>query len=123
MSPTQKHILIIEDDKSILDAVQMALEFDGYSVSLADRGDYSEELMNGTAPLPDVILLDILLSGSDGRAVCKALKEHKRTKKVPIIMMSAHPGANVSVIEAGADYFLPKPFNIDDLLNAVKKLA
>jgi DNA-binding response OmpR family regulator len=119
----QKTVLIIEDDKSILDAVQMALEFDNYKVSVADRGDYSEKLMNGKAPLPDVILLDILLSGSDGREVCKALKTHKVTKNVPIIMMSAHPGASTSVIDAGANYFLPKPFNIDDLLNAVKKLT
>jgi DNA-binding response OmpR family regulator len=118
-----KQVLIIEDDKSILDAVKMALEFDGYTVTIADRGDYAQKLMNGKAPLPHVILLDILLSGSDGRTVCKALKAHKNTKKVPIIMMSAHPGASTSVIEAGADYFLPKPFNIDDLLSAVKKLA
>jgi DNA-binding response OmpR family regulator len=118
-----KHILIIEDDKSILDAVQMALEFEGYTVAIADRGDYADKLMHGKAPLPDVMLLDILLSGTDGRDVCKALKAHKTTKNVPIIMMSAHPGASTSVIEAGADYFLPKPFNIDDLLNAVKKLT
>jgi DNA-binding response OmpR family regulator len=116
-----KKIVIIEDDKSILDAVQMALEFEGYEVTLAERGDYAQKLMTGKAPLPDVILLDILLSGSDGRIVCQELKKHPKTKKIPIIMMSAHPGAGKSVIEAGADYFLPKPFNINDLLQAVKK--
>jgi DNA-binding response OmpR family regulator len=118
-----KHILIIEDDKGILDAVQMALEFEGYNITLADKGEYADELMKGTAPLPDLILLDILLSGMDGRLICKKLKKHSRTKHIPIIMMSAHPGAEKSVTEAGADKFLPKPFNIDDLLNTVKKLA
>ena len=116
----QKHILIIEDDKSILDAMQMALGFAGYKVSLASSGEYAADLMNGKAPLPDGILLDILLSGMDGRAICKELKAHKKTKHLPIIMMSAHPKAESSVKEAGADCFLPKPFPIDDLLDAVK---
>jgi DNA-binding response OmpR family regulator len=119
----KKNVLIIEDDTSILDAIKMALEFEGYSVTLAERGEYAHDLMNGKASLPDVVLLDVLLSGMDGRLICKSLKQHKRTKHVPIIMMSAHPGAETSVIEAGANRFLPKPFEIDDLLEAVKQSA
>src|SRR6266550_2894874 len=118
-----KKILIIEDDKSILDAVQMALEFEGYAVTTAEKGEYADKLMNGKAPLPDGILLDILLSGMDGRLICKTLKAHKKTEHIPIIMMSAHPGAEKSVDEAGADHFLPKPFAIDDLLQTVKRLV
>jgi DNA-binding response OmpR family regulator len=118
----QKRIVIIEDDKGIIDAVQMALEFEGYDVTTADRGDYADDLIDGRAPLPDLIMLDMLLSGKDGRTICKDLKKNPKTKRTPVIMMSAHPRAESSSKEAGADGFLPKPFPIKDLLTAVQKL-
>lgn len=116
-----KQIVVIEDDKSILDAIKMALEFDGYAVTTSEKGDYADKIIKKKAPVPDAIILDILLSGKDGRIICKKLKNHTVTKDVPIIMMSAHPGAETSVKEVGADRFLPKPFAIDELLLAVKK--
>jgi DNA-binding response OmpR family regulator len=118
-----KNILIIEDDKSILDAMRMALEFEGYSVTVSDRGDYAHVLLSGKSALPDGILLDILLSGMDGRVICTMLKDNAKTKHIPIIMMSAHPHAEKSVYEAGADYFLSKPFAIDDLLGTVHRFV
>jgi DNA-binding response OmpR family regulator len=119
----KKTILVIEDDQGILDATEMALQFEGYHVMTADSGEYANELTSGKAPLPHLVLLDILLSGQDGRLICKKLKSSRRTAHLPIIMMSAHPNAEKSVREAGADFFLPKPFSIDDLVEAVKKLV
>lgn len=119
----QKNILVIEDDKGILEALKMALEFDGYTVTTSEKGDYADKLMKGKTPLPDLLILDILLSGKDGRIICKKLKKHAKTKHVPIIMMSAHPGAEKTVKEAGADRFIAKPFAIDEFLIAVKKYS
>ncbi len=117
-----KKILVIEDDRSILDALKLTLEYAGYDATLADNGEYIERLKkHSKEELPDIIILDILLSGKDGRAICKALKADPATAHIPVIMISAHPRAEKSVKEAGADDFLAKPFNIPDLLALLKK--
>jgi len=71
--------------------------------------------------LPDLILLDVLLSGKDGREIVKQLKSQEETKSIPIIMFSAHPSAEKTAREAGADDFVAKPFHIDFLLAVVAK--
>jgi DNA-binding response OmpR family regulator len=116
-----KKILVIEDDHSIMEAMRFTLEYAGYEVSTAENPDEIEELEKKKKSLPNVILLDILLSGKDGRELCKKLKHQKETKHIPIIMMSAHPGALQSVKDAGADDFIPKPFNLEILLATIKK--
>ncbi|MGH7202897.1 MAG: response regulator, partial [Candidatus Levyibacteriota bacterium] len=60
-------------------------------------------------------------SGNDGRKICKTLKSDARTKKIPIIMISAHPTAKTSTKECGADSFIAKPFSVTELLTEVKK--
>jgi DNA-binding response OmpR family regulator len=118
----KKKILVIEDDRGILDALKLTLEYAGYEVTLTDKGDYVEKLrFIEEDELPQVIILDILLSGKDGRVICKKLKSEPQTKHIPIIMVSAHPKADVSAKQAGANDFLAKPFNIQDLLTVVKK--
>jgi DNA-binding response OmpR family regulator len=117
----KKNILVIEDDESILTAMKFTLEYEGYSVVITDKGEYVENLKHGKNKLPDLIILDVLLSGKDGRVICKELKSKKQTKHIPIIMMSAHPGAEKSVNEIGANNFLAKPFDIDVLLEMVKE--
>lgn len=73
--------------------------------------------------LPDIILMDMLLSGDDGRDVCQKLKSKKEYSAIPIIMLSAHPEAKSLCIDAGANYFLSKPFEIDELYEIVQKAA
>ena len=63
----------------------------------------------------------LLLSGADGRVICKNLKAEDETRHIPIIMVSAHPSAGRSIREAGADEFLEKPFEMEALLNKVAK--
>lgn len=113
-------ILVIDDDTGILEAVQALLEDEGYDVTLATNGAVSLDLIQGTMALPDLILLDVLLSGDDGRDVCRTLKGDSRTQHIPIIMMSAHPNVRSSVQACGANSFLAKPYDIDDLLNQVE---
>jgi DNA-binding response OmpR family regulator len=79
-----------------------------------DKGGSLESLYNGG--LPDLILIDVLLSGKDGREIVKSLKSQQETKQIPTIMFSAHPSAEETMQQAGADDFLEKPFDIDVLL-------
>jgi DNA-binding response OmpR family regulator len=109
-----KHILVVDDDPDILEFLQVILEDEGYTVVTSDKGEYLEQLHNGG--LPDLILLDMLLSGKDGREIVKYLKREPETAHIPVIMISAHPSAEKEARLAGADDFLPKPFNIDKLL-------
>ena len=110
---------MVDDDSDILDALQFVLEDSGYSVKITQEGEDAEKL-TASNNLPKLIILDVLLSGMDGRDIVKKLKKHKNTSRIPVIMISAHPTAQKSVIEAGANTFLPKPFDIDMLLQTVK---
>lgn len=113
-------ILVIEDDLGILDATQALLEFEGYSVTASPNPSLVHDVITGSAELPDVIILDVLLSGNDGRSICQDLKSHPRTRHIPVLMVSAHLGVQDSVFQAGADGFLPKPYDIEDLLALIK---
>ena len=116
-----KTILVVDDDPDILDALQFMLDDAGYSVKTPEKGEYAENLHDSNGGLPDVILLDVLLSGKDGRLICQKLKSQEETRHVPIIMMSAHNNARQSVASVGADDFIAKPFEADDLLEKLAK--
>ena len=113
-----EQILVVDDDIDILDALQCVLEDAGYSVKTCKDGGHAERLADAPA-LPKLIILDVLLSGKDGREICRKLKRNERTKGVPIVMISAHPTARKSVIASGANKFIPKPFDLTNLLNTV----
>jgi DNA-binding response OmpR family regulator len=115
-------LLIVDDDPDILDALRFMLEDEGYRVQTSEKGDYAESLRDDNGGLPDLIILDVLLSGKDGRMICRKLKSQDDTKHVPIVMISAHPDAERSVREVGADAFVAKPFSVDLLLDTVAGL-
>lgn len=111
-----KRVMIADDDPGILDALQLMLEFAGYEVSTTFNG---ATLLDMEENLPDLILLDIWMSGTDGRDVCKALKSKALTKGLPIIMISASTDLENSAKDAGADDFLEKPFDMDELFSKI----
>lgn len=114
-----KKILIIDDDEGILEAVSVMLEMEGYSVCTSTKD--GPELYNIIdTKHPNLILLDVLLSGVDGRDICKGLKHYAKTKDIPIIMVSAHLSAGKNFHEYGAQAFLAKPFDIEELLSTIK---
>jgi DNA-binding response OmpR family regulator len=119
MDQQAKKILVVDDDPDILDALRFLLEDAGYEVKTTEKGEYAENLRDTNGGLPDVIILDVLLSGKDGRIICQKLKSQEDTKRVPIIMISAHPNAKQSVSAVGADDFIAKPFDMDELLAKV----
>jgi DNA-binding response OmpR family regulator len=114
MQKTPKRLLVVDDELDILEFLQIILEEEGYEVVTSDKGEYLEQLHNGD--LPHLIVVDMLLSGKDGREIVKYLKNHEETKAIPVIMFSAHPSAEPTARQAGADDFLAKPFDIDVLL-------
>lgn len=112
--------MIADDDPGIVDAVEMMLEFEGYIVTSTVDGatvlDMKEEL-------PDLLLLDIWMSGEDGRDICKKLKSENITKNIPVIMISASRDIKDSAMAAGADDFLAKPFEMDELIKRIELLT
>jgi DNA-binding response OmpR family regulator len=112
-----KKILVVDDEPDILEFLQVILQEEGYIVVATDKGVFVETLHNGS--LPDLIILDVLLSGKDGREIARRLKSQEETRHIPLIMFSAHPGAESTARAAGADDFLAKPFEIDELLSKI----
>lgn len=115
-----KRVLIADDDPAILDATRMILELEGYEVTTTVDGETIKEMFENP---PDLLLLDIWMSGQDGKDICRALKAQDSTKHIPIIMVSASRDVAESARSAGADDFLTKPFEMEVLLEKVRKYA
>jgi DNA-binding response OmpR family regulator len=112
-----QRILVVDDEQDILEFLQAILEEEGYEVTTSDKGDYLEHIPLGRRP--HLLLVDVLLSGKDGREIVKLLKNKEETKTIPIILFSAHASAEHTARQAGADDFLSKPFDLDILLAKV----
>jgi DNA-binding response OmpR family regulator len=115
-------ILVVDDDPAILDSLRFLFEDEGYRVQTSEKGEYAESLRDENGGLPDLIVLDVLLSGKDGRTICRKLKSQDMTRHIPVVMISAYPDAEHSSKEVGADAFVAKPFAIDQVLATVGAL-
>ncbi|HVA25284.1 MAG TPA: response regulator transcription factor [Chloroflexota bacterium] len=113
-------ILVIEDDPRVARLVQRALVEDGYRVELAYDGHEGEAKANQLAP--EVIVLDVMLPGQDGIAVCRHLRD--RGVRTPVLMLTARDAIpdRVRGLDAGADDYLTKPFALDELLARIRAL-
>lgn len=118
MTEEKKRILVADDDPSILDVLQIMLaEVGGYHVETSTNGKSVLELEDN---LPDLILLDLWMSGMDGREICEKLKSDEKTKNVPVIIFSANRDIQTIAKTAGADDYIAKPFQMNELLEKVK---
>lgn len=114
-------ILVVDDNPDILDAVELVMITEGHQANtLLNAKKVFEEVDSFN---PDLIILDYLLSGSDGREICKKLKNAEKTAAIPVIMISAHPSVEDSVKDFGADAFLSKPFSVDELISTIQEHA
>ncbi|MFD6510921.1 MULTISPECIES: response regulator transcription factor [Bacillus] len=108
-----QHILIIEDEESLADFLELELKYEGYivDIQLDGRKGLEAALENSY----DLILLDLMLPGLNGLEVCRRLRA---TKSTPIIMLTARDSImdRVTGLDSGADDYLPKPFAIEELL-------
>lgn len=114
----KKTILVADDDPAIVESTSLILEEFGYKVESTVDG---QTIYKMEKDYPDLLLLDIWMSGQDGREICKYLKKDSTTKSIPVIMISASRDIKKSTIEAGADDFLVKPYDMNDLLDKVAK--
>ena len=112
----KRKILIADDDAAILDALKMMLEETDYEVVTTADGQVVRDIKE---PLPSIILLDIWMSGMDGTKICEYLKKHEATKHIHIILFSANKDTEKLAKECGADDFISKPFQMNDLLNKI----
>ena len=114
------HILLIEDQKKLAENIKAYLETESYAVTLAHDGREGFEKAMTTDP--DIIILDINLPGMDGYLLCTMLRQHK--KMMPVLMLTAR-GKQQEVIHGlniGADDYLTKPFDLEELLARVRAL-
>ena len=117
-----KTILIVEDEKDILNLIEWHLRAEEYEVVKADDGIKGLEL--ATKNLPDLIVLDLMLPGMDGLQVCKTLKKNPKTENIPIVMLTAK-GEEIDRIvglELGADDYMIKPFSPRELTLRVRAI-
>jgi DNA-binding response OmpR family regulator len=113
-------VLLVEDDRIIAGQVAQALIREGLRVEKAFDGD--EALAMGLAGDYDLVLLDIMLPKRDGWSVCEALRKERRT--MPILMLTARDSVEDRIrgLEGGADDYLPKPFDVRELIARVRAL-
>jgi DNA-binding response OmpR family regulator len=111
-------ILIIDDDPDIRTVLNILLKKQGHEVDTASREHEVQDKV--TEFQPDIILLDVLLSGADGRAICQKIKTSKDTSHITVIMFSGHPGAAGKIDAYGADDFISKPVNTDALISKIQ---
>jgi diguanylate cyclase (GGDEF)-like protein len=112
-------ILIVDDEPAVAELVCINLEAEGYDCHVASRGDDAIQLALDLRP--DLVILDLMLPGVDGVEVCRQLRKDPRTATVGIIMLTARslPKDRISGLEAGADDYVDKPFDVDELVARV----
>lgn len=117
----KKRILIVDDEPFIVETVKFSLEQVGFECLEAYDG--IEAVKKTREEMPDLILLDIMLPKMNGYKVCRLLKFDEKFKHIPIIMLTARTQEKDRAIgiETGADEYVTKPFEIDDLVKLVKK--
>ena len=113
-------VLLIEDNRRLSDSLRVTLEEDGYAVDVAYDGMDGEEM--GLVPSYDILILDIMLPGKDGLEVCRELRDHHIT--TPILMLTARDALDDRVLglDSGADDYLVKPFEVDELRARLRAL-
>ncbi len=115
-------ILIVDDNEEIAHLVSIILGRNGYDVEIALDGDECIEKLNSFRP--DLILMDYFMPGKDGVKVSKIIKSDERFRNIPIILftiMSVEEGLHEAVEEAGAVDYIQKPFDIEKMLEKVKR--
>ena len=116
-----KKILIVDDEQDIVESLKFVLETEGYECYTAFNGD--DGLKSAKEIVPDLILLDIMMPKMNGYKISRLLKFDNKYKNIPILMVTARTQDEDKLIgeETGADEYITKPFELDDIVKRVDK--
>ena len=117
-----RRVLVADDDPDIIELLRLNLEAQGYAVVAARDGEEARSM--ALQLVPELIVLDVMMPKMDGLEVLAALKGHASTRDIPVVMLTAKASdADVwSGWQAGADYYITKPFDLEELLRFIEYL-
>jgi DNA-binding response OmpR family regulator len=114
-------ILVGEDDEDIREIISIILTNKGYAVIPARQGSEVQTVLDSQTP--NLIIMDVRMPGINGKDITKALKGNEITKHIPVILISAFGHLKDMAKDAGADGYLSKPFNVDDLIALAERFC
>lgn len=121
---TARKILVVEDNDMNMQLVEFLLEEGGYDIVKAASGEEALAITRDSANgAPDLILMDIHLPGMDGLSVVRAMKGDDRTRRIPILALTAHAmrGDKDRFLEAGCDGYISKPIDVKTFISAIEQ--
>ena len=113
-------ILVVDDDPDISMMLKLMLEYKGYSVTVLSKPDETVKMLQND--VYSMVIIDMLLSGVSGIDICSRIRQNGDTADCPVLMISAHPNAKEICLRAGADDFISKPFDMNDILSRINSL-
>lgn len=116
-----KKVLLLDNDEGVLDVMQEALNYEGFQVKAIEDTDNIFQVIDSFDP--DLVILDYILSGINGGEICHQIKANPKTTDLPVIIMSAYPRVIRSLGYYGCDDFIPKPFDLEDIVERIKNLT
>lgn len=117
MNNDKLHVLVVDDDQRILKMLKLRLKIEGYDVSTAQDGEEALRLVE--VKTPDILLLDMAMPVLDGMSV---LKQLRLSSSLPVIALSANREYGEKSLKLGADVFISKPFDPDNLMEKIKSV-
>ena len=116
-------IVIVEDELDLQRTLEYTLQKEGYQTRTASTGKAALELL-GSGPVPDLVLLDLMLPDLSGTEICRRVRAQERTRAVPVIMITARVEEIDRVVgfEVGADDYVTKPFSVRELMLRVRAI-
>jgi CheY-like chemotaxis protein len=121
--PHATHVLVIEDDATTRELVQLALEDAGYTVTVARDGVAALEVLWAVGVLPDLILLDLGMPLIDGRTFRRMQQGNPQWRTIPVVVMSGNSEVHATAHAVGIEAVLLKPFTVSELLATVERAA
>jgi len=116
-----KTVLIVDDDQQIVDGINLRLKRAGYITMIASDG--SQGVFAAVQSLPDAIILDVRMPKLDGISALKKLRSTRETRSIPVMMLSASIQDKQPALDAGARFFIAKPYQSATLLKAVQTVT
>lgn len=118
-----KHVLVVEDEVNIIEAISFILSRDGWTVSTHSNGHDAVEAINAAAP--DLLILDVMLPGKSGFDILSDVRADPATQDLPIMMLTARGQAKdrETAMRLGATHFMTKPFSNAEVLSTIRALS